>query len=149
MKIHSFYLSLLCFFSLFLSCKTQQYEADKLPERQILFGSGGGFSGEITTYILLENGQIFKHSSLKNSMLQMGSVPKTQVKQLIKAVKSLALDKKAIHKPGNMSYFVAVKNGNTEHRSVWGDPNYQVDSTLENKYKKLIHAAQAAQAPIE
>jgi hypothetical protein len=36
------YLSLLLFFSI-LGCKSAKYTADNLPEKQLIFGKGGGF----------------------------------------------------------------------------------------------------------
>lgn len=147
MKTNFLIVSLLSLAFCFFTCKSQLYTADKLPEQQLLFGSGGGFSGEITEYILLENGQLFKKSSIKNTILEMGSIKKRDAKNLLKEVTSLQLDKNAVSKPGNMSYFVCLKNGSTEHRSTWGNPNYQADSTLEATYQKLMAAANTAQAP--
>lgn len=147
MKANFLIFSLLSLTLYFSACKSQVYSADQLPDQQLLFGSGGGFTGEVTEYILLENGQIFKKSSLKNSMTEIGHIKKRVAKKLLKEVAGLQLEKTAIRQPGNMSYFVCLKNGNTEYRSVWGSPNYQVDSTLEVVHKKLMAAANTAQAP--
>ena len=37
-----------------------KYSASKLPAEQIIFGNGGGFAGIETSFLLLDNGQIFK-----------------------------------------------------------------------------------------
>ena len=44
---------------LFFACKQTRYAADNLPDRQLRWGSGGGYVGKETTYTLLDNGQIF------------------------------------------------------------------------------------------
>lgn len=132
-----------------VGCKTQRYSADQLPDQQLLFGSGGGFSGETTEYILLKNGQLFEKSLLKNIITELGDIPKPQVKLLFKAVKQLHLEKTTVNKPGNMSYFICLKDAKSEYRSTWGSPNYQIDSTLESTYQKLMNAVKDAQAPTE
>ena len=52
--------ALLAVFSLFCcGCSTPQYTPLDYPYRQLRFGSGGGFTGEVNEYALLDNGQLF------------------------------------------------------------------------------------------
>ncbi len=133
----------------FVACKSQRYSADKLPDQQVLFGSGGGFTGEVTEYILLDNGQLFKKSSLKNTMTEMGQIKQKEAKQLMKEVEKLNLEKTKVSEPGNMYYFVCIKNGDTEHKTTWGSATYEIDSTVQSLHKKLMTAAKDAPAPTE
>lgn len=133
----------------FIACKSQRYSADKLPDQQLLFGSGGGFTGDVTEYILLDNGQLFKKSSLKNTMTEMGQIKQKEAKQLMKEVEQLNLEKIKVSESGNMYYFVCMKNGDTEHKTTWGSATYEVDSTVQALHKKLMKAAGSAPAPVE
>lgn len=134
-------------FSLLASCKSQQYTAENLPEQQLLFGEGGGFTGAVTEYILLENGQIFKNYSLNDSTIELGHVKKRTAKDMMKKIQAMQLDTMDVKQPGNMYYFLSYKTSNKEHRVTWGAPAYQVDPQIEAFYKELMQMSKNAKAP--
>ncbi len=140
-------LFLMLAFSLLASCKSQQYTAENLPEQQLVFGEGGGFTGAVTQYILLENGQIFKHYSMEASTVELGSVKKRTAKEMMKKVQAMQLDTMDVKQPGNMYYFLSYKTGEDEHRVTWGAASYQVDSQIESFYKELMQMSKNVKAP--
>ncbi|MEO6758357.1 MAG: hypothetical protein ABIO24_02805, partial [Saprospiraceae bacterium] len=74
MKILLISITLLATAALFLFCKQPKYSAGNFPEKQLRWGSGGGFTGQVNSYVLLENGQLFKIG--KND--EMTELPKTK-----------------------------------------------------------------------
>ena len=63
---------------LFLASCTHKIATDKLPTTQILFGTGGGFTGEVREYALLEDGRILK---MKNGAAEQEVVKKISKKK--------------------------------------------------------------------
>ena len=113
---------LLCVSFLFFltNCKTNKYTPADYPKAQISFGSGGGFAGTYSTYILLENGQLFKKGKEKGEYIAMGRKSANQVNQLFKNYHLLGLDQVQYDEPDNMSYYIGYKEGGNEHNITWG-----------------------------
>ena len=63
-------------------CSKQVYTAQNLPESYLSFGNGGGFTGATTTFLLTENGQIFKIESLRKDTNEIGQVSKKMARSL-------------------------------------------------------------------
>ncbi|MDB2607065.1 hypothetical protein N9Y48_04745 [Zobellia sp.] len=70
-----------------LGCKSQQYTPDELPDKQLVFGYGGGMAGTVNTYILLENGQLFHTNSLTQETEELE--PLSKKKRYVHAFLSL------------------------------------------------------------
>ena len=64
------------------ACHSTQYSADQIPELQLVFGAGGGFSGLETTYILLENGQFWMQNGPGAHVTSLPSISKSKARQL-------------------------------------------------------------------
>jgi hypothetical protein len=122
-------------------CKVIKYTPEKLPLRQIIFGDGGGFSGIETSYILLENGQLFKKSGLGTGMQELESVRKKQTEELFRKTAAIQLYKLDIHKPGNLYYFLQEVNEETDSRATWGSGDYLPPQNLVNVHRELLGIA--------
>ncbi len=121
-----------------VSCKSQRYAPDQLPENQVVFGDGGGFTGAVTRYILLENGQLFKHYSLDDSMTDLGAISKREARAYFKEIENLQLAQKQVSQPGNVYYFLEHRSGDQTARCTWGDVDYQTDPSLLEMHRKLL-----------
>jgi len=91
------------------SCKGQTYTMDTLPAKRIEFGNEGGFTGGRTTYILLENGQVFSKSSLVQTELE--KVKKKEAKKVFKEMDKLVQSKFELNETGNLTNFIVYYNG--------------------------------------
>lgn len=116
------------------ACKT--YQANQLPATQLRFGSGGGFTGAVTEYVLLENGQIFVRESLNGDYQPLGKVKKERAKALYQTWETSGLAKKTFEHPGNMYYFVTMAKDGEEHRLSWGSHNHPAGDELKAFYKE-------------
>lgn len=117
------------------NCKGTTYTIENLPAKRVIFGQGGGFTGAYVDFILLENGQIFKQNSLTKQMEELGSIKKKTAQQLFEKVKSVTMT--PIKEPGNMTYSLRYQTAEAEQAVTWGNPSYQVDSTIQEVYDAL------------
>ncbi|MFN7119583.1 MAG: hypothetical protein ACK4TA_22495, partial [Saprospiraceae bacterium] len=73
-----FFISLISILS--WQCQRKPYTPENLPDLQLRFGDGGGFTGAVTTFTLLTNGQLFKYNSFDNTHLQISQLPAKEAK---------------------------------------------------------------------
>src|SRR5689334_19812805 len=97
-----------CFYSslifLFVGCAgprdvtlPAEWKGNKLQ-----FGSGGGFTGAVHIYTLLDNGQLFSETGLViTGPKQLRKVGKTETKKLFAKAAKIAWGEKDISEPGN------------------------------------------------
>jgi len=131
-------LALLTAASLLLFCKHQPtFTADNLPPQQLQWGSGGGFTGKETSYVLLKNGQIFKREMAGTPM----ESPKTKSKTaaaIFKAAEALDFSKLESNHPGNIYSFVAWKDGDIARRIGWADAAYPAHPQGKTLFEKVL-----------
>lgn len=130
-----------------LGCNNKHYTPDQLPGEHLSFGDGGGFTGAVTEYILLENGQLYRFNSMEKDTVEIGKLKKKETKSLLMEVKALNLDKINIQEPGNMYYFISMKNGDKIYKITWGSATYTIDPKIEAFYKKLMNTVKKSDKP--
>lgn len=127
--------------SLFLvtlfSCKSQQYTSNDLPDNQLVFGRGGGISGEINTYTLLENGQFFYNNSFTKENAEIKSLTKKEATSYFQKMAVLQLSEMNFNHPGNLYYFLEEVNGGERHRVTWGSNDHTISEKCKAFYKEL------------
>ncbi|MBM1105597.1 hypothetical protein JQC67_05525 [Aurantibacter crassamenti] len=125
----------------FLGCKSQQYTFEELPEKQLIFGSGGGMTGAVDSYWLLENGQIFHSNSLTKEVNKLESISRKEAKTYFLKLKELSFADLDFNHPGNHYYFLEEVNLDNSYKIVWGSNNHEIsDEYLDfhNQLKELI-----------
>jgi hypothetical protein len=106
----------------------------------LFFGQGGGFTGAVTTYALLDNGRVFKKNTLTQpEFIYMGKLTKSDTRQLFNNYTFLGLDTVQTGEPGNIYHFVEYQLKKTRHKLTWGGPtpapaNLTLFYTLLNHY---------------
>ena len=134
-RLHPFLILILTL--AFFQCKTTKYTPETFPVKQLIFGDGGGFSGIITEYLLLENGQFFKKTSLKEGYEELEPIKKAEAQTFYEQLEALRLHKSDIHHPGNLSYFIRMMNEEIDHTITWGAGDYNLRTDIMNFYKSL------------
>ena len=112
MKIILVFISLSAAAFLWLACKQTKYTPGNFPDRQLRWGSGGGFTGKETTYTLLENGQIFTLAG-DGALTESGKVKAKHAKALYERIGTLGLDGVHFQHPGNTYDFIEVLSGDS------------------------------------
>lgn len=120
-----------------LSCSRTTYTLENLPDAQITFGKGGGFTGAVTEYTLLENGQLFKKDGVGKEMLEIKSTKRKMAKKVFQQMNELKLMEKNFNHPGNIYYFIRCKANGQENYLSWGASDHQPDDQLKSFYEKL------------
>lgn len=105
----------------------------------LFFGQGGGFTGAVTTYALLDNGRVFKKNTLTQpEFMYLGKLTKSDTRQLFNNYTFLGLDTFQTSEPGNIYHFVEYQLKNNRHRLTWGGPT-PVPANLTLFYTLLNH----------
>ena len=122
---------------LMVACRTGK-NGEQAPDRHLLFGNGGGVTGEVITYTLHADGGLTRTSSRTKESEKIGSVSREKAAGLFEeAQKKLAATPQFNH-PGNRFYFVKLQDGKAAQNATWGDNNHAAPAGLENLYDQLI-----------
>lgn len=126
--------------TMLINCKTSQdYQTPYEYEGPIMsFGTGGGFSGRVNQFTLLSNGQLFKGTNLEGNVTVMDKIDKDQCAQLFSNYELLGFDKLQIDNPGNMYFFVKMKEVDTENKLVWGGTDVEAPEALKIYHNILM-----------
>jgi len=119
------FLPFLLLLFLFVACSTSRYtNPTEYPNARINFGTGGGFSGMVTEYVLLDNGQLLKKLPQVDSFEMVISIDKNQTTQVFENYKFLNIGSLAYNQPGNMYSFLQFHHTDKEHKIVWDNNQY-------------------------
>lgn len=105
----------------------------------LFFGQGGGFTGAVTTYAILDNGRFFKKTSLTEKEFHfIGKLSKSETSQLFNNYTFLGLPSLQLEDPGNLYHFVEYSLKKNNHRITWGGSEKPPDN-LKLFYSLLNH----------
>ncbi|MEO9892309.1 hypothetical protein [Aurantibacter sp.] len=121
----------------FLGCKSQQYTFEELPDKQIVFGNGGGMTGATNTYVLIENGQLFYSNSITKEVTELDAISKKEAKLIFLKLQELSISELDFNHPGNRYYFLEEVSLDNKHRIIWGSEGYKISDEYSNFYKQL------------
>lgn len=126
------------------ACKT--YEPGDFPADRLQFGSGGGFTGMVTEYTLLRNGQLFVRQGRAGSgeWEEMERVKKAEARALYQSWQENALFKERIQQPGNHYYFIHMQQDSFEYRQSWGASGYTPDEALKAFFEQAMDLVKTA-----
>ena len=139
MKLISF-LCLMGIFASLLSCKTREYQypPQDYTDQQILFGSGGGFTGFYTHYALLENGQLFVKEPKAEAFTEMKKISKKETKAFFKTIAQMMEEGVKQKATGNMNYYVKLTDGEGEYELRWADDPSGINQEILDLYQALM-----------
>lgn len=126
--------SVACLF--FWSCKPKDYLMDNLPNRQITFGEGGGFTGKYTTWMLLDSGQVFQKSGIGAEYAEIGKLKYAQAKKFYKRADAVSVDMMKQNKAGNYNYELILQRDSVDYKAGWAN-EADIDTSILNLYKEL------------
>lgn len=121
-----------------VSCKSQQFSLDNLPDKQLVFGKGGGITGAVDTYVLLENGQLFYTNTITKKSEELEKVGKAKTKEFFDQLETLKLGSMDFNHPGNIYYFIEDAGEDGNKKVVWGSNDYEVDPLCKTLYTNLV-----------
>lgn len=114
---------------LFLSsCATQVAKSNQIEE--IRFGSGGGFTGKVTTYTLDRHGRIL----LEDQVIK--KLSRKATRQLFSDASEIDTKQQT---PSNTYNFIHIRGNNIDHYYVWTIGN-KIDPELQQLYTNLTQS---------
>jgi hypothetical protein len=126
----------------FTNCKaSRDFPLDYKGER-LHFGQGGGFTGNVNSFVLLDDGRLFeKHES---AMTYRDKWKAQFTNQVFANYEMLQLDSVEHNQPGNLYYFIEFYDGQGKdpHRIVWGREGYKPEQKVINFYKILFQSTE-------
>ena len=136
------YLFLLLMLTNFSFCKIQEYTPTDFPKQQIIFGSGGGITGAVSEYALLENGAVFSKKGINANYEALTKADKALTSQLFKNIEVLQLKDIQMNNPGNRYYYVTLKDKSGEHQITWSNAE-SIPNKLKTFYDILNHVTKS------
>jgi hypothetical protein len=123
--------------TIFSCSSSKEFPSDYRGE-QIHFGQGGGFTGGLNYFALLDDGRVFKRDSRDSSYAYIDRWDKAFVNQMMHSYHLLQLDSLQYYEPGDLYYFIQHQSRKTPvHRITWGRNGFKPDPKLTNYYHLL------------
>ncbi len=106
-------------------------ETSKIAEvTELIFGGGGGFTGEMNMYILKVNGTVLEGEKLIKKI--------SAQKAVAFYIRAEALKNYAYNAPGNMYSLLEIKSKDQKNTIVWEDRSEKVDVRVLELHKELM-----------
>jgi len=107
-------------------------------DTQIVFGSGGGFTGHVNEYHLDARGNLSIFEGLTATKSNLGKIKKSDLKKIYNTLSEMNLSKIKINQPGNMYYFIKEVDSSATYEVVWGNHDYDTPKEIQGFYDLLI-----------
>ncbi len=128
---------ILFLFLIFGACSSQE-GLTQYNDTQIIFGNGGGYSGQEMQYTLSNDGNITLYDNITKQTTEVQKLKKKQTKKVFDDIENMVQLTDNINNPGNMYYFIKQVKGNREHKIVWGGNNTKVPAEVQEFYNLLM-----------
>lgn len=125
---------ILCTISLVAACTSSKKLNSEPATFEVGFGNYGGFTGSSTVYLISGNGQVFIVENINRQPHQ--TISKKKIEKLKEHLNSIGFENLKVNEPGNLTYFIKVKTGNSENTVKWNDETKNTD--LKETYKMLF-----------
>lgn len=120
-------------FFLLISCQHKTYSPLTYEGKMLEWGTGGGFTGAVSTWCLLDNGRIFKSEDNGKTYQEVTKITRTASTQFFDNFTTLGLRQMKLDEPGNKYYFLVLREKEGVHKLVWGYKD------LANKVPAILH----------
>jgi len=134
---------------LLVSCKTKDYTPYDYDGEIIVFGTGGGFSGKVSQYTLMSNGQFYKGTHKEGNVYELPRLEKRKVEQLFASYHNLGFDDVSLNESGNLYRFFTLHHGDKKHKIMYGDNGDSVAEEIKIYYRNLMSLALKANQKIQ
>lgn len=134
----------ICSLGILASCSPAKEFPSKYSKDQIHFGQGGGFSGLITYYALLEDGRLFLRSQRDSTFTLVTTWDKNFVDQMFSNYKRFNFDQLDFNEPGDLYYFLQYYPAKKpSHNLTWGRSGFRPDENLVTYYNLLYKSTKS------
>jgi len=110
----------------------------KINYTKILFGKGGGFTGQYDEYFLSKNGNIYQKDKATKTFTKIKSLTGKETKAVFKEIDDNKLFELGFNYPYNMSCYIEIVKDSTSNRIVWGNAKNPPPAVVTEFYDKLM-----------
>ena len=122
----------------FMACSPPEENPSGYRGEQLHFGQGGGFSGALQYFAILDDGRLFQRAPRDSTFALVDTWEKPFVRQMFANYKMLHLDTVMLNEPGDLYYFIEFRSGRTVSRPItWGRPGITPDKNIVTFYNLL------------
>ena len=126
----------------FNSCKSHNCtNENNIKYQYILIGSGGGGFPTYTGYSISSLGELRTFKSNNSGQYEYSepvTVSKDIVESAFQSLKNSGFYEENFNHPGNVSYFIQLKDDSSNTKSVtWGSPSHNPSSKITDYYKTM------------
>lgn len=126
-----------------MACATSKtYTLATLPQEQLHFSYGGGFTGEYQHYMLLPNGQLFYKREVINALpfREVAPLDAKDAQEFFSTYEKQGFAELSYDDPGNMSYTILQVVGTDTTRMVWGGDNERPTEAVRSYWRRVMQA---------
>lgn len=99
---------------------------------EIGFGNGGGFTGAVHAYVLLNNGNLYEENVYTDERVFIEKIDSVQLNNIFSEVKNSNLNLLTLNKPGNTYKYIYFNTSKGRNSLVWSGKS-------ENKSLNLLY----------
>ena len=134
----------ICSLCLALSCAQTKEFPKNYNLDQIHFGQGGGFTGMVTYFVLLEDGRLFQRHLSDSTYSLADTWNKNFARQMFSNYKQFHFDQLTYYEPGDLYYFIEYHIGKEAiYKVAWGRPGFRPDENLVTYYNLLFKSTKS------
>lgn len=119
---------------LLTSCRAAYFSHPDAVSPKIVIAEGGGFTGAITYYWVLPNGQIFIKDGSDTLLTQANPMSKKEAQKLIKQVHATLTGGETINEPDNIYRSISYVGSDGTLTSTW----YRNRNELDELYNAIL-----------
>jgi hypothetical protein len=133
----TFYSMMLAIFGGLISCH-HGIAPESLPKTFISFGTGGGFTGAVGEFCLLENGQLLEKEEGGKSYKKIADIGKESAGTYFAKWNDLQLNKRLFQEPGDLYFYICMRSGGDDHKIIWGSKDKPITEEVGKYYDSLV-----------
>ena len=128
-------LTLICLLLMVSGCgQNEVFLPSQYDKKYISFGYGGGITGAVTQFYILEDGRSYKRISA-DSLSFIGKIEKDMAQQQFQGFDKWGMDEMSINDPGNRYFF--LESNQMESRLTWGGNHEEPPKILSTFHANL------------
>lgn len=141
------FFTILILSGLFNGCKNSATLPERIGDvlegeselKRYAVGKGGGFAGVYQEYVLREDGKVYKRDFNYDREVFTKQLSEEDLTYLLKRINEMDLEGISIEEPGNMSYYIEIREGKLSlNKIVWGLNTYYPPKELEVFHEELF-----------
>lgn len=129
-------------FFLFFGCQSTKTIPTDYEGERIIFGVGGGFTGGVTTYCLLESGYVYKKKGIpgkeESAYEKVERWNKAERTPFFAQAKEAIATLEAAGEPGNLYGFIELDLETGSGRFTWDEGNPPMKNIMYKLYVSLM-----------